>query len=396
MAATCAERSTSGSPELTSMTTPSLDEQLARLAPDVRAMLETYRFDAARFKQLAARVGRDDAEDNFVKGELAPPRAGDLARLPDEGTPEHQRLQEIGARAFRQGQVALLVLAGGMATRMGGVVKALVDAVPGKSFLDLRRAEQRAVGERYGATPPLWLMTSRATDAGIRAALGPALDDQLLTTFTQPVSLRLTPRGDLFVDEQGRPSDYATGHGDLPDALRASGLLAAFVARGGRVVLVANVDNLGGTLDPAVVGFHLDHGRPVTCELVDKLDSDRGGIPAYVDDRLCVLEEFRIPPRFDPRTVRVFNTNVFHFDAAALLALDMPWTYFAVNKKADGKPVVQFERLIGEVTSHLSTAYLHVPREGAASRFLPVKDNDELARREPEILAVARARGFLR
>ena len=94
--------------------------------------------------------------------------------------------------------------------------------------------------------------------------------------------------------------------------------------------------------------------------------------------------------------MRVFNTNVFHFDAAALLALDMPWTYFAVNKKADGKPVVQFERLIGEVTSHLSTAYLHVPREGAASRFLPVKDNDELARREPEILAVARARGFLR
>jgi UTP--glucose-1-phosphate uridylyltransferase len=375
--------------------TTSLDEQLARLAPDVRAMLAQYRFDAERLKRLAARLGHEHAEDNFVKGALAPPRPGDLARLPDEGSAELERLRDLGARALREGRVALLVLAGGMATRMGGVIKALVDAVPGKSFLDLRRAEVRAMGERYGATPPLWLMTSRSTDAGIRAALGRELDGGAVATFTQHVSLRLTPEGDLYLDEEGRPSDYAAGHGDLPDALRESGLLQAFVARGGRTILMANVDNLGGTLDPAVIGFHLDQGKAVTCELVDKLPTDRGGIPASLDGRLCVLEEFRIPPSFDPRTVPVFNTNVFHFDAEALLGLDMPWTYFTVKKKVGDRPVVQFERLVGEVTSYLPTAYLHVPRTGAASRFLPVKDNDELAARVPEILAVARARGFL-
>jgi len=38
---------------------------------------------------------------------------------------------------------------------------------------------------------------------------------------------------------------------------------------------------------------------------------------------------------------------------------------------------------------------LHMPRHGAASRFLPVKDNDELALREPEILAVVKARGIV-
>jgi UTP--glucose-1-phosphate uridylyltransferase len=36
-----------------------------------------------------------------------------------------------------------------------------------------------------------------------------------------------------------------------------------------------------------------------------------------------------------------------------------------------------------------------VPREGTASRFLPVKDVPELERRRPEIEAVARARGML-
>jgi hypothetical protein len=139
----------------------------------------------------------------------------------------------------------------------------------------------------------------------------------------------------------------------------------------------------------------LAHGQPVTSEAVDKYESDRGGIPVYVDGQLCALEEFRIPPSFDPKTVRVFNTNVFHFDARVLAELDIPWTFFLVNKKVGNDPVIQFERLVNEVTSYRPTRYLHVPRTGPESRFLPVKDDAELLLRRPEIAAVASARGVL-
>ena len=373
----------------------SLDQQLAELPPDVRSLLAHHRFDPERFAQLAGRLRTESAEDNFMKGVIKPPPADALLALPAVGTPEYQRLVEVGERALREGRVALLVLAGGMATRMGGVIKALVDAIPGKSFLDLRRAEMRAIERRYGVAPALWLMTSHSTDAGIRAALGDDLDGQHIATFTQHLSLRVTPKGDVFFDAQGRPSEHAPGHGDLPDALRESGLLGAFVQRGGQVILMTNIDNMGGTLDPAGIGFHLTNGKAVTAEVVDKLPSDRGGIPVDVDGTVCILEEFRIPPSFDPSQVRVFATNVFYFDAQAILNLDMKWSYFTVHKKVDGQPVVQFERLVNEVTSVLPTIYLHSPRTGAASRFLPVKDNDELALREPEILAVAKARGIV-
>ena len=133
----------------------------------------------------------------------------------------------------------------------------------------------------------------------------------------------------------------------------------------------------------------------MTSEVVDKLGSDRGGIPVRVDGKPCVLEEFRIPKTFDPATVRVFNTNVFHFDARALLELTMPWTFFTVTKKVEGQEVIQFERLVNEVTSFLPTQYLHLPRTGEHSRFLPVKDNDELVARKGEIELVARAHGWL-
>jgi UTP--glucose-1-phosphate uridylyltransferase len=284
-----------------------------------------------------------------------------------------------------------------MATRMGGVVKALVEAVSGRTFLDLRLAEMDALEKRVGRRPPLWLMTSDATDQKIREALAARGRGEAegVSVFSQYLSLRLTREGDLFLDGEGRPSEHAPGHGDLPDALRESGLLAAFIALGGRTVMVANLDNLGATLDPELLGWHLDHGASVTCEVADKLGDDRGGIPARLDGRPVVLEEFRLPEGFDASKVRVFNTNTFFFDAKALAELRAPWSFFRVEKKLDDTPVVQFERLIGEVTSWLDTRFVRVPRSGARSRFLPVKDFEELEQRRADIEAVARARGML-
>jgi UTP--glucose-1-phosphate uridylyltransferase len=372
-----------------------LADQLEKLPPEVMARLQSYGFDRARLLRLGANLARGELDRGLVTGTVEPPAPGDVVELPEPDSARYAELEALGVEALRRGEVALIVLAGGMATRMGGVVKALVEALPGKTFLDLRLAEIAALERRYGTAPPLWLMTSAATDAGIRSALGERRDGERIATFAQHLSLRLTPTGDLFLDAEGRPSEHAPGHGDLPDALKQSGLLSRFVERGGKTLLIANLDNLGGTIDPALVGFHLAHGSAVTSETVDKLDEDRGGIPVRVDGKLRVLEEFRIPPGFDPATVRVFNTNTFHVDARALLDLSMDWRFFAVQKKVDGVPVVQFERIVNEITDELSTVYLRMPRSGERSRFLPVKDPEELERRRSEIHAVASARGIL-
>ncbi|HEV8246432.1 MAG TPA: UTP--glucose-1-phosphate uridylyltransferase [Polyangiaceae bacterium] len=372
-----------------------LTEQLRKLPAAARETLARYHFDEPRFLELAARL-RDGADDDgVVHGRIEPPYSGDITQLPDPGSEQSARLKQAGDAEFAAGRCALVVLAGGMATRMGGVVKALVEALPGKSFLDLRLAEVDAFAERYGAAPPLWLMTSDATDEKTREALAGRLDGERVAAFTQFLSLRLTPQGDIFLDQDGQPNLHAPGHGDLPDALRKSGLLDRFIARGGRSLMLTNLDNLGGTLDPAILGFHLQHGKPLTSEAVDKLENDRGGIPVRVDGKLRVLEEFRIPPTFDPRSVRVFNTNVFHVDARALRDLDMDWRYYTVKKKVGSKEVVQFERILNEISSELATQYLHMPRVGPHARFLPVKDAPELEQRRPEIELVARARGFL-
>lgn len=376
-----------------------LDEQLAALPPTLLTDLRQHGFDPERLKSWAKAIGIDKDTRNRLPGTVEPPSAGDILDAPKPGTPEHARFAEAGMQALSRGEAALCVLAGGMATRMGGLVKALADALPGKSFLTLRLAENDHWRKASGTTLPLWLMTSEATDAPIREALGERLDSGSIATFQQCVSLRLTPEGTLFQGDDGEPSVYATGHGDLPDALRASGLLGRFLASGGqgsrRTVWIANIDNLGATVDPAILGFHLAHRAPVTVEVVDKVGGDRGGGPVRWNGRPIITEEFRLPRGFDLATVPVFNTNTFLVDAQALEDLQMDWTYVEVEKMIAGRPAVQFERLIGEITTALEPRFLRVPREGVRSRFLPVKDLAELERRRPEIEAIAAARGML-
>ena len=186
-------------------------------------------------------------------------------------------------------------------------------------------------------------MTSEATEAPIREALARAGAPAHVATFTQDLGLRLTQEGRLFVGDDGQPSTYAPGHGDLPDALRRSGLLVGVRRRGGKYVWIANLDNLGATIDEALLGSFIESGADVQVEVAPKAEGDRGGIPVWADSdrrvgasvvrRLQVLEEFRLPPGFDANAVRVFNTNTFLVRAEALLHTDVAYAWFEVEKK---------------------------------------------------------------
>jgi UTP--glucose-1-phosphate uridylyltransferase len=393
------------------MSESELRRQVSNIAAPLRARLAAAGFDMERLVTLAAPLSarasggsNDRGQRNQIRGLVEAPRAGDVRDVPPAGSPEHTRLAAIGAAAIRRGELAFCVLAGGMATRMGGVVKALVEALDGHTFLDLRLTENATWSRRAGAPVPLWLMTSEATEGPTREALARAGAPPHVATFTQDLGLRLTQDGRLFVGDDGQPSTYAPGHGDLPDALRRSGLLGDFVARGGKYVWIANLDNLGATIDEAILGSFIESGADVQVEVAPKAEGDRGGIPLWADSvdasgrtvrRLQVLEEFRLPAGFDAASVRVFNTNTFLVRADALLNTKVTYAWFEVEKKVGSRVAVQFERLLQELTAAMPSTYVRVPREAAASRFLPVKDFDELARRRDDIRAIANERGMI-
>jgi UTP--glucose-1-phosphate uridylyltransferase len=313
---------------------------------------------------------------------IEPPRAEELTRLPELGEPAYEEAHAVGVDAVRRSEVAQIVLAGGMATRFGGVVKAALPAVDGRSFLEIKLSQTRALESRLAAEVPVALMTSFATDDVVRAHVAQhGLGDPLV--FHQFVSLRLDTDGELFRDDSGTASLYAPGHGDLFQALRRSGVLAALRERGVRVVTVSNVDNLGARVEPAVIGMHTLSGRPVTCEVARK-EGDMGGAPVRVDGRLQLLEGPRFPNGFDQELVPVFNTNTALLDLDALdRDYDLTWLY--VEKEAGGRTAVQVERVYHEVSAFLPTTYLEVPRRGVHGRFFPIKTPADLERAQGDL-----------
>ena len=338
---------------------------LAQLDPETRSILERYSFDADEFARLQQQLadGTISPESNVVRGSIEP--------LPDdELIPLDDSAREAGLEALARGEVAVAVLNGGMATRFGGVVKGIVEAVDGRSFLEWKLLD----AARAGA--PAVVMNSFATDAATREFVA-GLDVPEPSFFTQSVSLRLNRDGSLFIDDDGTAAPYSPGHGDFVRSLSRSGTLAALKGRGIRLLLLSNVDNLGARVDPAVIGAHLARGRPMTSEVTRKKPGDAGGAPVLVDGRPMVVEGLRFPPDLDQDRFPVFNTNTFVFELDALGGeYDLTWLY--VEKTVSGRPAVQLEQLVNELSRFLPTTYLDVQRDGPRGRFFPVKTPADL------------------
>ncbi len=346
------------------------------------ALLARHGFDEARFASQRAQLARGfDPTLALVKGQVTSVSPGALVECPSPTPGVRAEHEARGLEALRRGQVALVMLAGGMATRFGGVAKACSPCLPERSFLALRLGQLARQRAQLGVEVPVALMTSFATEEAIAAHLAQharfGLPERDVLSFGQGVSVRLTPEGEPFVEDDGSPSLYAPGHGDLPWAMARAGVTETLRARGVRTLFVCNVDNMGASVDPAVLGAHLALGAQMSAETVARLPSDVGGGTACINGRNQLVEGFRLPAGVDPQTLLGFNTNTFYL---AVEALDpsRPAAFHPVAKQVSGRKAVQFERILGELSEDLDCHFLQVSRDLEAGRFLPVKTPEDL------------------
>lgn len=370
-----------------------MKDLLKDLTPAQLEFLKRYGFEPQLFEAWRKGVGEGwySRDNNRIKGDLFAPDPGTILDLPKLDSPEANELIQLGENTLARGELGVVILNGGMATRFGGVVKGIVGVLGSRSFLGLKFEDVRQVQERCGEQIPVYLMNSFATDKDTKKHLEEhdffGLDVDQVTCFHQFAAPRMLKDGDLFLDGEHDISPYSTGHGDFAPAFRQSGCLAKFLESGRRYLFVSNVDNLGAKISPLILGHHIQHGTDITCEVAPKWPGDTGGSPYLVDGKLQVVEQFRYPKDFDPDIVTVFNTNTFHFTAKALdRDFELGWYY--VRKDIDDHKAVQMERLIGELTKFLSTTYVQVKRTGTDNRFLPVKTPEDLEAAAEEIAAL--------
>ena len=336
----------------------------------------------------------------------APVAAEEVDELARPGSGEYDTCLRLGEEALSRGQVAQVILAGGAGTRFGGSVKGLVPVLQGYTFLDFKLESARAVSEKYGKSVSSALMTSDVTDELIAGHLERLWPRDPVLRFRQQMLPRITPKGGVYRDAEGKLSLAPSGHGDFYRALVESGVGERLFGGGVRHLFFANVDNLGATVDPVVIGFHLSRGQPMTVEATERAlpghAPDPGGAPVRVDGRI-ILREQVLAKEHD-----LISTNNFSFMLEAILHKRIALPFRAVKKQLNGDEVLQFEAVSGEATAlmdaagHpvLPSAWVRVPRTGDHSRFHPVKTREDLHRvvralkpRLEALVASLRARG---
>jgi len=271
-----------------------------------------------------------------------------------------------GEEAIKAGDVAFVVMAGGMGTRQGGP----------KAFLQLPEVGTSLLGWKLlqAGDMPVWLMSSPSLTKEIQRhvssfALPMGLNGVI---FEQFEGCRLLPDNTISLVMEGVPDMYPLGHGDVGPALIESGVLDD--NQHAKYVVICNVDNVLASPHAGLIGRHIRNSYKVTCELVERLPGDQGGVPVWVNNQLQIAETFRLPENFADES-KFHNTNTMIIDVD-VLRMEIPWRWHRVRKQVGSRLVIQYERLLQQYTEECATNFIHVPRE---ARYLGIKTAADLS-----------------
>ena len=210
----------------------------------------------------------------------------------------------LGRQALSEGRVGVVLVAGGQGTRLGfeGPKGAFpLGAVSGRTLFQIHADTLRAVAGRYGAQPPLYVMTSPANHEQTKQLWMRneyyGLDSARVRIFPQAELPVMDSAGRLLMASRGRIVFSPNGNGGLFGALRCSGSLSHMHGCGVDTVSYIQVDNgLAQSCDPLFLGHHLLASSEFSCKAIAKLDAfEKVGNFACVDGRLAIIEYTEIP-----------------------------------------------------------------------------------------------------
>ncbi|QDV36712.1 UTP--glucose-1-phosphate uridylyltransferase [Tautonia plasticadhaerens] len=289
------------------------------LDSDGRARLsgQLGRLDLGRLGELVDRlvVGTVDEAPHPIE----PSRVGpvDVRRVPqtDAERVARRHAAERGEAALAAGEVAAVLVAGGQGTRLGfdgpkGTYP--IGPVSGASLFQLHAEKLRALGRRYGAPVPLYIMTSpenhRATTEFLDRHDQFGLEHVRLFVQGQMPAVDAS-MGKLLLAGKDRLALSPDGHGGTIAALASPAdgggpsCLDDMATRGVRTIYYFQVDNpLAQICDPAYLGLHLLADAEISFKVVEKQrPEEKVGVVVTVDGRAQVIEYSDLPAELAER-----------------------------------------------------------------------------------------------
>jgi len=428
-------------------------------APDLDGLLAANGFDRAQHEEIRHHLkeGHIGLAMNRLPTTtaIADLEPSDLFNL----TEQHADFRAAGEAALARGELAVITYAAGVGSRWtqgAGCVKGLHPFAKfegrHRSFIDVHLAKTRRVSREFGCAIPHVFTTSylthQPTQAYLQREYPDTLGQSVHLSAGRSIGLRMVPtvrdlqfaweetaqqkldeqqqkmresvRGALanWARSSGEASDYTdnlpgqclhpVGHWfEVPNLIKNGTLRDLLKSQPNlRTLMVHNIDTLGTTADPAMLGWFNASGATLGWEAITKRIEDHGGGFARINGQVRIVEGLALPREEDEFRLSYYNANTCWIDIDQLLstfgltrdeledaarineavrsvAVRMP-TYVTLKEvkkrwghgQEDVFPVAQFEKLWGDMTAltGVTNAFALVPRQ----RGQQLKDQAQL------------------
>lgn len=319
----------------------------------------------------------------------------------------------VGLKAIKNGELAVITLAGGQGSRLGfkgpkGTFK--LDTVPKMSLFEIICNYLKSACLCYRVTIPWYIMTSssnyQATIDFFKQNDFFGYPQQDIIFFVQEDLPIIDTTGKLILEEIYKVKMASNGNGNLFHSLHKHHLLEDMRKRNIKWVFIGGVDNvLLDPLDPIFVGLTVDSKNLVASKSLFKKNPDsldwvfarKYGKPAIVDCENFVSQMSKIQDANGNYLYRETNmlAHIFSLDALSSLAtVKLPYhrafrksafvNYEGMKQVPDRPNIYKFEQFVFDAFSEFDM--LTLLSVNPSEEFAPIKDfngpyNPEVAKK---------------
>lgn len=327
--------------------------------------------------------------------------ATDIDKLSKE---EFDNFKNKGIDIIKNGQYAVVTMAGGQGTRLGhkgpkGTFK--VDLKDGEKYLFQIIVESlQKANKKYGVVIPWYLMTSEENNDQTLAFLEEhdffGYPKDKVKLFKQGKAPLISTEGKLLIGKDKLIKEASDGNGSIYKSLKVDGMLDDMKKNNIQWVFVGGVDNiLLKIVDPLLVGITVSQNNKIASKSVVKTNPrERAGVFCKIDGKPGIIEYSELPEEMieevDENGELVFGdvnilSHLYNIDALEKMS-DKVMPYHIAVKKSDyldengnlvepeDKNVYKFESFIFDAFSNFDDiSILRVKRE---EEFAPIKNKE--------------------
>ena len=220
---------------------------------------------------------------------------------------QKDKWDEIGESIIRNGEYAVITMAGGQGTRLGhtgpkGTFKLDVYG-KGKYLFEILTENLKAANKKYNTIIPWYIMTSRENNKETVDFLEKnnyfGYDKNNITIFIQNEMPLINTEGKLLISKDLKIKEASDGNGGTYSSLRSSGCLADMKEKGIKWIFVGGVDNvLLKMADVTLLGMTKDLGFEISSKSVVKVHPhEKVGAFCKINGQPKIIEYAELPEK---------------------------------------------------------------------------------------------------